>query len=346
MTRTTPPRPADIAAIFPRLAPLARTATRLHPRPGSPSPQDSSVGGPLLWPSAEPWPHCAGTHQAPDVLPATSPADVRLLREMRAAAGSRPQDAGFYTPDERAVVERIHAGRPCPKEPVAMLAVAQLYVREVPDLRPPEGADLLQVLWCPFDHPGENMPRTDLFWRSARTVGDVLTTPPQPSAIQYEDYLPEPCLVSPEQITEFPLAVELDPDLRAQVLAWSARQKAGARPGSAYDGAEDTYYDRELSVSPGWKAGGWAPWSFTDPTPQHCRVCSSRMEPMLTIASKEREVDFDSWTPYEDQTAAVSRDTVHPGPATPTMVTIGDGYNQQIYGCPMAPEHPHAALLQ
>ncbi|MFE1443243.1 hypothetical protein [Streptomyces sp. NPDC058739] len=34
---TTPPRPFDVTALFPQLAPLARTATRLHPRPGSPT---------------------------------------------------------------------------------------------------------------------------------------------------------------------------------------------------------------------------------------------------------------------------------------------------------------------
>ena len=46
--RTTPPRPFDVTALFPQLAPPARTATRLHPRPGSPTVHDSSVGGPLL----------------------------------------------------------------------------------------------------------------------------------------------------------------------------------------------------------------------------------------------------------------------------------------------------------
>ncbi|MGQ4336251.1 hypothetical protein ACN6LE_007669, partial [Streptomyces hayashii] len=51
MSRTTPPRPFDVTALFPRLAPLARTATRLHPRAGSPSRHDSSVGGPLMWPA-------------------------------------------------------------------------------------------------------------------------------------------------------------------------------------------------------------------------------------------------------------------------------------------------------
>lgn len=48
---TTPPRPFDVTTAFPLLARLARTATRLHPRPGTPSPQDSSIGGTLLWPA-------------------------------------------------------------------------------------------------------------------------------------------------------------------------------------------------------------------------------------------------------------------------------------------------------
>ncbi|MYS07021.1 hypothetical protein GTW71_11375, partial [Streptomyces sp. SID6041] len=59
---TTPPRPFDVTALFPQLALLARTATRLHPRPGSPTVHDSSVGGPLLWPADEPWPYCEEPH--------------------------------------------------------------------------------------------------------------------------------------------------------------------------------------------------------------------------------------------------------------------------------------------
>lgn len=49
--RTTPPRLLDVTALFPRPAPPARTATRLRPRPGSPTSHDSSIGGPLLWPA-------------------------------------------------------------------------------------------------------------------------------------------------------------------------------------------------------------------------------------------------------------------------------------------------------
>lgn len=66
-TRTTPPRPFDVTAVLPDLAPLARTATRLHPRPGTPSVHDSSIGGPLLWPARQPWPHCDRWHEGPPV---------------------------------------------------------------------------------------------------------------------------------------------------------------------------------------------------------------------------------------------------------------------------------------
>lgn len=58
MTRTTPPRPVDVEALFPEVVPYRRNAVRLHPRAGRPGVGDSSVGGPVLWPASEPWPEC------------------------------------------------------------------------------------------------------------------------------------------------------------------------------------------------------------------------------------------------------------------------------------------------
>lgn len=58
MTRTTPPRPVDVESEYPELRELARPATRLHPRHGNPHAGESSIGGPLLWSVAEPWPLC------------------------------------------------------------------------------------------------------------------------------------------------------------------------------------------------------------------------------------------------------------------------------------------------
>jgi hypothetical protein len=85
---TTPPRLFDVTALFPQLAPPARTTTRLHPRPGSPTVHDSSVGGPLMWPSDEPWPHCVEPHDSEAADEMHSPDEIRHLREI---TGIRPR---------------------------------------------------------------------------------------------------------------------------------------------------------------------------------------------------------------------------------------------------------------
>jgi hypothetical protein len=111
---------------------------------------------------------------------AMSLADARLKRRIDAARRGRDM-----TTQEREVLERVVEGIPMPDGPIAMLPVAQLYMRDVPGLRPHAGADLVQVLWCPFDHDSDSgaagMPRTALFWRSADAVTDILVDPPEPA---------------------------------------------------------------------------------------------------------------------------------------------------------------------
>ncbi|MDI3403273.1 hypothetical protein [Streptomyces cavernicola] len=343
--RTTPPRPLDVTALFPQLAPLARTVTRLHPRPASPTPtpRDSSVGGPLLWPADEPWPYCDRLHTWDGMNPILSPDDVRSQRRIRAAVDSRLRvdpnlpPSAYCTPEERAELDRIKAGRPWPEGPVPLLPVAQLYVRDVPGLPAPAGADLLQVLWCPFDHPPENfMPRTVLFWRSEATITDVLAAPPEPPAVQFDDYVPEPCLLAPEQVTEYPHSLELSMELRGQIEDWSSWQAAEPAVDDAYASYPQEFYDTALSVAPGWKVGGWAPWGLTDPVPRSCPACATEMVPLLTIATFEWDDSTRSWIP----------DEAAPAPTRPTAVQIGRGYKQQLYVCPAAPEHPHTELMQ
>ncbi|MFC5146858.1 hypothetical protein [Streptomyces aureoversilis] len=135
-----------------------------------------------------------------------------------------------------------------------MLPLAQLYVRDVPLLRPPgrSGADLLQVLRCPFDHPPETcIPRTALFWRSAATVTDILTSPPDPPAVEREEYVPEPCLLAPEQVTEYPSPMELSEELREQLGDWSRWQAVDAGVDSSYAPYPESFYGSRLSVAPG-----------------------------------------------------------------------------------------------
>ncbi|WP_399891403.1 hypothetical protein ACGH7X_31345 [Streptomyces sp. BBFR51] len=343
MSRTTPPRPFDVTALFPQLAPLARTATRLHPRAGSPSRHDSSVGGPLLWPAGEPWPYCDGPHEWDGVNEPTSAQDVRVQRRIHEAAANRPHGSG-YTDEERATLERINAGRPWPEGPIAMLPVAQLYVRDVPLLRPPgqAGADLLQVLWCPFDHPEH--PRTALVWRSAAEVTDVLEAPCEPPAVQFSDYVPQPCLLSPEEVTEYPHFLELDKELRERLADWSRWQAAGDAVDGAYAVAPQEFYTNKLSVSPGWKAGGWSRWGLTDPMPRTCSACGTAMEPLLTIASTEWNGGTKDWAPEGDQ----ARDPLPPGvpPANYTRIVVADGYALQLHVCPVSADHPHLELVQ
>jgi hypothetical protein len=272
------------------------------------------------------------------VNPATSPADVRLLRRLRAIAASGPASGPRLTPEETAVHNRIKAGHPWPEGPVAMLPVVQLHRRDVPLLRAPAAADLLQVLWCPFDHPPQPKPTTALFWRSAAAVTDILSTPPEPVAAQYEGYVPEPCLLDPEDVTEYPHPMELSGNLRELVGQWSTWQAAGAAADSPYALAPEEFYANELSVAPGWKAGGWTHWGLTDPVPRFCPACGTAMDPLLTVASREWDDTSRGWIPYEDRANA--------GQANPTMVEIAGGYNLQLYTCPASPDHPHADLIQ
>ncbi|MFJ2648205.1 hypothetical protein ACIO1C_15900 [Streptomyces sp. NPDC087420] len=330
MLRTTPPRPVDIAAHFPELAPFARTAVRLHPRAGTPATTDSSIGGPLLWPAGEPWPTCpehGGPHQF-----GTAPEDVRLRRRILAQAWRRPRDEGadLLSAEERVTVDLIgESARISQDGPVPMVPVAQLYAVDVPDLPRPDGADLFQLLWCPFDHDEDYLPRTEVRWRTAADITDPLAAAPQPSVIGEPDYLPDPCVLHPETVTEYPAPHELTKDLAERIEAWEDRH--------------DCDYQYDLSVAPGCKVGGHAPWSFSDPFPMACPECGSDVRPLLTIDSGEWDGGSESWRPFED---AGYTGLHFLGPAHATQLTIGRGYNLQLYVCTASYDHPHVQNMQ
>lgn len=45
-------------------------------------------------------------------------------------------------------------------------------------------------------------------------------------------------------------------------------QAAGVALDSSYEVAPEEFYIEELSLAPGWKAGGWIRWCLTDPVPR------------------------------------------------------------------------------
>ncbi|WP_431676380.1 hypothetical protein [Kitasatospora sp. KL5] len=242
MARTTPPRRADMAAVFPELAPLARQTVRLHPRLGTPTVRDSSIGGPLLWPAAEPWPVCSEPHPEDD-LP-VSPADVRLRRRIETGrAGGSP------TAQEREAMEATYEGHPWSREPNALLPVAQLYARDVPGLPCPDGADLLQVLWCPLEHDPEWMPAARPVWRSSSGAGVLLTVQPESADVSnHGQYVPEPCVLHPEVVTEYPGPLELQPGLADRIGDWCEQEFTGTDPRYLYAEEFRAYYHPHLEV--------------------------------------------------------------------------------------------------
>ncbi|MFF1548076.1 hypothetical protein [Streptomyces sp. NPDC058291] len=165
----------------------------------------------------------------------------------------------------------------------------QIYRTSVPDIVPfPEGCDLLQVLWCPQKHSGHRWIVPRVQWRKASSVGKVLETPPTP-ADAWENYVPRPCVVHPELVTEYPywdLRDDMWDELEFRFL--DLNQETG------WD------YQSHLSTAPGTKLGGYPGWC-QDPEWPGCVECGNRMEHLLTVESTEADaVSRRTWTPLEE----------------------------------------------
>ncbi|MGW2938849.1 hypothetical protein ACWDA7_45520 [Streptomyces sp. NPDC001156] len=327
MVRTTPPRPVDVSVEFPELAGMTRTAVRLHPVPGAPTVHDSSVGGPLLWPANEEWPRFDPEEPPhgevtladvwkPHALPtATQQSGVELV--------GWPTD-GYEPGDVTA------------SEPQPLIPVAQLYARDVPRLPFPEGTDVLQVLWLPVPDLEGCWPAVQLRWRAADEVRKVLTGPPELAFVELDEHVPRPCVLHPEEIREFPPLHLLGEELQERVMAWSQ--------------AASLEYQWELSVAPGWKAGGWpAEFTFRDPADADelcCGECGGPVEALLTIDGGELGAGGGSWAALELQAMVEADPSTHLDVYAPTQIQIGRGYVLQFYYCLADPKHLPRTIMQ
>jgi hypothetical protein len=279
---------------IPGLEQLGRTATRLHPRPAAVSAADSHVGGPLRWPAGEAWPVCDTPHMVEEEVPIPD----ELVARLRAAEARRTQPhvmadgevqlqneiarlvgagfTGWGTRGGGAVMGHRYVPRAHP-EPNPMLPLAQLRAADVPDLPRPGGADLLQVLWCPFDHDDDPWgPTLRLVWRREADVVDVLAAAPR-GAVGNDSYVPTPCRLHPERVVEYPYPDELPDELRELADGW-----------------DGDYVDTFMVA--GWKVGGYADWSVTDVLPTPCPVCAGATELLLVVASDdETDVTVGRW---------------------------------------------------
>lgn len=206
---------------------------------------------------------CART-ATPTTSRLLTPATVRRSREIYASAQARAEATGgryALTGQQRAQLPGHDFSEPyrLANRPIPLIPVTQLYRRDIPDFAGPDGADVLQVLWCPLDHPEQGYnPRVRLYWRRAADIGPPLDTAPEPPVVN-GCYLPNPCVVHPEQIREYQYRGLLPEELDARITAW---QQQIAQREADEDNALS--YQADLSVAPGWKVGGFANWSLTD----------------------------------------------------------------------------------
>ena len=323
---TTPPPPFDITTVFPELAELATTTIRLHPRIGRPRAMDSSIGGPLLWPSDEPWPVCDVPHSGLREIPV--PPEITTWDEVTAWA--RPRGASVQL-DRRTGSWTAQTSWPRAADGRPLLGVLQVYARDVPELPFPDGTDLFQLLWCPNEHEDGPMPVT--FWRSAADVSDLLTDPPDPvfdSSIVKSAYDPVPCLVHPERVTEYPHTEDLPEELRARVREWDETEA---------DDAPHLYWST-LSTAPGSKLLGYPRW-YQGPRWPICE-CGRRMRHLVTISSLELGQGH-RWQPHdggEDPPSAFPRNY------SPHGILIGDVGDMYLFTCDACPDRPLAVDSQ
>lgn len=312
MTLTTPPRPYDILKHFPGLAPYAKSAVRLHPRRGAPGIDQSSIGGPLLWPADEPWPVCGLSHE-----PGMEEPFDGILRHRVAEGSHRWCEPELQTTREAPPSHDRNA-------PVPLIPVAQLYYRDVPGLPWADRYDLLQILWCPLDHTGTRTdtpycPAFQIRWRRTEEVHEKLAVQPRP-VMCVDEYVPNPCVVCPEVVTEYPNISTLPEALRRAIGDWEDQT------------GNSTAYSQDIATAPGWKVmghGGY--WGIIDPYPMMCE-CGEEQLPLFTAASGEFDGGTRSWRPSEE--AESGRDL-----SDPVGVTIGRGYALQLYYCPTSEHH-------
>lgn len=333
MGRTTPPPPVDITGVFAELDPLGRRALRLHPRTGGPGPNDSSLGGPLLWPAGEAWPACQEPHCGFERVPA--PPEITSMDQAARWAMATPGISMVGREGNGPIYGEQRRCQP-PDVPAPMIGVLQLYARDVPDLPFPEHTDLFQLLWCPNSHDAPWYgPRPVTVWRWAAKVTEPLAAPPAgrfDDDMFARDWVPLPCRLYPEPVIEYPHLDDLPDELDERIRQWDERN--------------DGLYWAALSTAPGTKVGGHPRW-IQDPQWPQCR-CGRRMQHLLTIASDEFRPE-ERWLPVEDRDdprITGRRSIVDQDCWAPHGIMLGDVGSLYLFTCSACAPRPLSGTMQ
>ncbi|MFD4955657.1 hypothetical protein, partial [Streptomyces sp. NPDC058451] len=162
--RPLAPIPFEVEAAFPELTGTVREVTLLYPRAGQPGPDDSSIGGPLLWPADEPWPMCAEPDHYKPLSAPVGPEPVAMVPVVQLYARNVPN---LVFPADTDLLQILWC--PLVHEDDQYAANPRLY-------------------W-----------RSSALIAAGATAGE----PPRPHTAE-GDYLPRPCTVSPTPAVEYP----------------------------------------------------------------------------------------------------------------------------------------------
>ncbi|MEU6284137.1 DUF1963 domain-containing protein [Streptomyces sp. NPDC047028] len=218
--------------------------------------------------------------------------------------------------------------------PIPLVPVLQLFAGDVSELVFPDGTDVLQVLWCPFDHAQGYVPRPELFWWDSSRRDVERANPPRPAGAR-DAYVPNPCVLHPERVTEYP--------------DWDLPEDISDALESRFDQLEEDTpwsYWSHLSVSGGIKVGGYPTWT-QEPNWPTCPACSRRMDHLLTINSAEFDGEsWLTWLPVEDTPAT---GTIWDLPyekrtqiQRPPGLMLGDMGGIYLFECARCPDRPFA----
>ncbi|MCX5300320.1 DUF1963 domain-containing protein [Streptomyces sp. NBC_00193] len=211
---------------------------------------------------------------------------------------------------------------------VPMVPIVQVHQADAPSVPFPKGMDLLQVLWCPYGHGEWCYPLPQVRWRDSAVIGDIRPTP-VPAAGLPKNWYPSPCVVHPEQVTEFP--------------SWDL-------PDEVYDGLRDRFeelfaktglrYSYHLAEAPGIKLGGYPGWTQESCWPD-CDSCGGRMDHLLTVASWEFDAEScRTWLPSEDRTNDPEGRGWDATTRNPAGLCLGDAGGVYIFECRTCPDRP------
>lgn len=255
--RTTPEPRRNVLEIVPELAARAKTTIRLHPRRGKAQQiEQSKLGGLILWPENEPWPTCgASDHRDADTMDDAYPEGTQ----------------------------------------VPLCPVLQLRKKDIPEIRFPPGSDLLQLLWCPLDHPDSSrVAKPFLFWRNSRKTESPLRKLPR-SKLWSAWYIPRECELHLERVTELPPIGMLGRVARSRIKKWDINNLR-----DDYIDSPETFYEWECSTCPGNKVGGYPHFCQNRPLPKCKR--GHLMEHLLTLTDYEYDAGTHyRWCPEQDK---------------------------------------------